>query len=326
MKAFVTGATGFLGSHLVDLLLQEGHEVRCLVRKTSDLRWLKNKPVKLIEGDLQPGNYGLREGLKEADWCFHSAGVISATNPQEYFSVNVGGTRHCLEACLQAAPRLKRFVLVSSIAAIGSSQKNGGWIDESADPRPLTPYGQSKLEGERVALSFKEKLPLTILRPPAIYGPRDKMILPVFSLAKRRLFFVPAGKPKTISLAYVEDVARACLWGAQSERAKGEIFFVADGDRYIWQDVADCLATIFYHPVYKISLPKFVLLPIALAEELRARCLRGSPKMHRGHVRQFFRSWGIRIDKIKRAGFTPKFNLEEGMQATVAGYRQLGWL
>lgn len=326
MKAFVTGATGFLGSHLVDLLLQEGHEVRCLVRKTSDLRWLKNKPVQLIEGDLQPGNVGLREGLKEADWCFHSAGVISTTHPQEYFSVNVGGTRHCLEACLQSAPRLKRFVLVSSIAAVGAPKKNGEWMDESTQPHPLTSYGQSKLEGEKVALSFKEKLPLTILRPPAIYGPRDKMILPVFRWAKRHLFFVPAGKPRSISLVYVEDVARACLWGAKEEGAKGEIFFVADGDRYVWQDMADGLANIYYHPVYKIGLPKFVLFPIAFLEELRARCLNGSPKMNRGHVRQFFRSWGIQIDKIKKAGFTPRFNLEEGLQATVAGYRQLGWL
>ncbi len=326
MKAFVTGATGFLGSHLVDLLLQEGHEVRCLVRKTSDLRWLKNKPVRLIEGELALGNPGLREGLKEADWCFHSAGLISTTKPQKYFSVNVGGTRHCIEASLQTAPRLKKFVLVSSTAACGPSQKNGESVDESSPPNPVTLYGQSKWEGEKVALSFRNKLPITIIRPPAIYGPRDKMVLPVFRLAKKHLFLVPGFKTKIISMAYVEDVARSLVWAAKNEKASGETFFITDGDIYPWEDVADVLAAIFRHRIFKIPLFKSFLWPVAYLEEIRANLQHQSPRIHRGHVRQFYRSWGIKIDKIRAAGFAPRFHLEAGMKATVAGYRQLGWL
>ncbi|MBI4223880.1 MAG: NAD-dependent epimerase/dehydratase family protein [Deltaproteobacteria bacterium] len=325
MKCLVTGATGFLGSHLVDLLLQEGHEVRCLVRPTSDLRWLKGKRVRLIPGALQPNDPGLKEGLIDADWCFHSAGLISTTRPQEYFTVNAGGTRHCLDACLKTAPRLQRFVLISSVAASGPSP-NGNWIDETTPSQPLTHYGQSKLEAERMALSYQHKIPVSIIRPPAIYGPRDKMILPVFKLAQRGLFMVPAGRPRYISMAYVEDVAGACLWAAKSKQAAGEIFFIADGDVYPWQDIADCLAAIFYRKVFKIPVPKFLLWPVALLEEECCKLLHRSPRVHRGHVRQFFRSWGIHIDKIKRAGFAPKFNLEAGMQATVAGYRQIGWL
>lgn len=326
MKVFVTGATGFLGSHLVDLLLQEGHEVRCLVRPTSDLRWLKNKPIQLIQGDLEPNNRGLREGLKEADWCFHVAGLISTTDSAEYFKVNAGGTRHCLDAALQAAPNLKRFVLVSSIAACGPARNGSDFIDEKTEPKPITVYGQSKLEAERIALSYRAKLPISIIRPPAIYGPRDKMILPVFQMAKKHFFLVPGGRTKTISMAYVEDVARSCLWAAKSEAAKNEIFFIADGDVYRWHDVADCLANIFYSRVYKISLPKTPILVAAFLEERLAKFRHRSPRIHRGHVHQFFRSWGIHINKIKNAGFTPKFNLEEGMQATVAGYRQMDWL
>lgn len=327
MKTFVTGATGFLGSHLVDLLLQEGHEVRCLVRKTSDLRWLKNKPLQLIEGDLQPGNAGLRKGLKDADCCFHVAGLISTTKPEEYFSVNVGGTRHCLDTCLQVAPKLKKFILVSSIAACGPCQNKNISLDETTAPKPLTTYGKSKLEAEKIALSFRNKLPLTIIRPPAIYGPRDKMILPVFRMASsKHLFFVPGFRARNVSMAYVEDVAQSLIWGAKSEKATGEIFFIADGDSYPWHDIADALAAIFHHPVYKIPLPKSLLWPIAFAEEVRAKLSHGSPKMHRGHVHQFYRSWGIKIDKIKEAGFRPQFHLEAGMEATVAGYRQLGWL
>lgn len=325
MKAFVTGASGFLGSHLVDLLLAQGHEVRCLVRKTSNLRWLKTKPIQLIEGSLQTGDPGLKRGLQGADLCFHVAGLISATKPQEYFQVNVGGTRHCLDTCLQAAPHLKRFVLVSSIAACGPS-RNGSKLTEQTPAQPLTIYGQSKLEAEKLTLSYRDRLPITILRPPAIYGPRDSMIYPIFKLARKGWFFVPAGKPKYVSMAYVEDVARSCLWAAQEPKSRGEIYFIADDDCYTWQDIADCLANIFYRKVKKIPLPKSLLWSLALLEECRARLIKKSPRMHRGHVAQFFQHWGIQIDKIKRAGFIPQFNLEAGMKTTVAGYRQLGWL
>lgn len=326
MRSFVTGATGFLGSHLVDLLLSEGDEVVCLVRPSSDLRWLKGKRVRLVEGDILPDNPGLREGLKNADFCFHAAGIISATERQKYFNVNAGGTRHCLDACLKSAPKLRRFVLVSSIAAVGPSL-NGAMLDETAKPNPITLYGQSKLEAEKIALGYKDKIPLTILRPPAIYGPRDRMILPVFKMvASKNVFFYPAGKPPQVTMAYVEDVAGACLWAAHSEKAAGEIFYVGDGDLYQWQDIGDALAAALHRKVRKIPAFKAVMWPLAFLEEIRAKVTRSSPRIHRGHVDQFFRSWRISTGKIEKAGFTPRFNLEEGMKTTVAGYRQMGWL
>lgn len=325
MKAFVTGGTGFLGSHLVDLLLQQGHEVTCLVRPTSNLQWLKNKKVRLVSGDLLPDNLGLKEGLQNADWCFHIAGLISSADSGRYFQVNAGGARHCLDACLKAAPQLKRFILVSSMAAVGPSA-DGLLLDEKAVPHPITLYGQSKLEGEKIALSYKTKIPLTILRPPAIYGPRDVMIYPVFKMARRGVFAYPAGKPPTISMAYVEDVAGACLWAAKTEKAEGEIYFVADGDRYRWTDIADILSSILHRKIVRLPLPKTLLWPVAFLEEGRARLFHAAPRLHRGHVKQFFASWGIDIKKIKTAGFLPRFNLESGMESTVAGYRQQGWL
>lgn len=325
MKTFVTGATGFLGSHLVDLLLQEGHEVVCLVRKTSDLKWLKEKKVQLVEGQLFPNDPGLKKGLEKADWCFHVAGLISTHKPQEYYQVNAGGTRHCLDTCLQIAPRLKRFVLVSSIAACGPSL-NGERVHEKTAPHPVTEYGHSKLEAERITLSYQSKIPISILRPPGIYGPRDTMIFPVFKMAKRHLFLTPAGKPRLVSMVYVEDVARACLWAAQSEQARGEVFFISDGDAYYWEDVADALASVFRHQVFAIPLPKSLLMPAAFLEEVRGKLFQKTPRINRNHIRQFFKSWGISTDKIQKAGFSPRFTLEEGMKASVAGYRQLGWI
>ncbi len=326
MKIFVTGGTGFLGSHLVDTLLNEGHEVTCLVRSSSNLRWLKGKSVRLVQGDLLPDNFGLREGLKNADGCIHAAGVISTTNPKDYYRINAGGTRHCLEAAAKVAPNLKRFVLLSSIAAAGPS-RNGVSIHEGMESKPITLYGHSKLEAEKILLTFKSRLPVTILRPPAIYGPRDRMILPVFKMAKRHLYFKPFGRPRYISMAYVEDVARACLWAAKTEKANGEIFYVTDGDSYPWEDIADTLAQIFHHKVFKIAAPKSILWPVAFVSELLALTKKKIPPITRVHVKQFYApGWNIDVSKIRAAGFHPRFNLQEGMQASVAGYRQLGWL
>lgn len=325
MKAFVTGATGFLGSHLVDRLLAEGHEVVCLVRPSSNLRWLTNKKVTLVEGVLEPDNAGLLKGLQNADWCFHVAGLLSTPRPEEYYQVNVGGTRHCVEACVKVAPHLQRFVLVSSIAAIGPSP-NGGSVNEKTKPNPVSEYGKSKLEGERVVWEYQTKFPITIIRPPAIYGPRDSMIFPVFKLAKRGWFVLPASSQIKITMAYVEDVAAACLWAAKSDGAKNETFIVADGDRYRWHDIADCLSHLLERKVRKIPLVKSALWPIAFAEEMRAKLFSKQPRLNRGHLHQFFRSWNYDISKIKQAGFTPQFNLARGMRAAVEGYRQLGWL
>ncbi|MDO8493945.1 MAG: NAD-dependent epimerase/dehydratase family protein [Deltaproteobacteria bacterium] len=323
MKALVTGATGFLGSHLVDLLASEGHEVRCLVRPSSNLRWLKAKNVRLFEGDLKPNDDGLMEACQGIDWFFHVAGLISTADPKQYYQVNVGGTRFCLEAVQKNAPQLKRFVLVSSIAAAGPSDEK---INEAMPCRPLTDYGKSKLESEKIALSFKNQFPISIIRPPAIYGPRDVMIYPVFKMAKKGFFILPAGDKQKITMAYVEDVARACYWAAQEKRAIGETFFICDGDIYHWSDIADSLAQVFYHKIIRVPVFKTLLWPIATLEEWRASLMKTTPKIHRGHVRQFFRSWKIDCSKIKAAGFQPKYHLEEGMKATVAGYRQIGWL
>lgn len=326
MKVFVTGATGFLGSHLVDLLLARGDEVSCLVRRSSNLRWLVNKPLCLTEGALLPDDPGLLKGVAGADWVFHAAGLVSSPDPQKYFDVNAGGTRYILEAIIKKAPHLKRFVLISSMAAVGPA-KRGEKMGENALPNPLTVYGESKLEAERIALSYREKIPLTIIRPPAIYGPRDKMIFPVFQAAQnRRIFFYPAGRPQTVSMAHVEDVAAAAVWAAGTEKAAYQTYFVADGDLYRWQDIGDALSGILHHKVRKIPVLKSVMWPLAYLEEKKSKLLKQSPRLHRGHVRQFFRSWGLNTEKIEQDGFRPKFNLEEGMRSTVAGYRQLGWL
>ena len=325
MKVFVTGATGFLGSHLVDLLLREGHEVICLVRPSSNLRWLEKKPVQLVEGDLSLRTPAVVKALKNSDWFFHLAGLIQSSHREEYFRVNEEGTRSCLEACLTHAPGLKRFVLVSSVAAAGLPSQDRA-MDETSIPAPFDVYGESKLAGEKAALSYRDKLPLVILRPPAIYGVRDRLTFPIFKSAAKGFCFVPAGKERQISLIHVEDIAAACLWAARSDKAVGEIFFVTDGERHTWQSFGKTLCQVLDRKVVRVPVSKTVFRGVVALEGLWALLMHQTPRLRKGYVRQFFGSWNISSDKIRKAGFVPRIDLIPGIRKTVDGYLSLGWI
>ena len=149
MQCAVTGANGFVGSHLVDHLLRGGHRVRVLARPGADLRWIRDPMVEVVQGSVAD-----REALcRTFDGCelvFHLAGVTSARSIQELYRVNRDGARHAAHACLEAAPRVRRFVLMSSIAAVGPGDPDRA-IDETTTPRPVNHYGRSKLAGEEQA-------------------------------------------------------------------------------------------------------------------------------------------------------------------------------
>nr|NIR49379.1 NAD(P)-dependent oxidoreductase [candidate division KSB1 bacterium]NIR71329.1 NAD(P)-dependent oxidoreductase [candidate division KSB1 bacterium]NIS24839.1 NAD(P)-dependent oxidoreductase [candidate division KSB1 bacterium]NIT71759.1 NAD(P)-dependent oxidoreductase [candidate division KSB1 bacterium]NIU25474.1 NAD(P)-dependent oxidoreductase [candidate division KSB1 bacterium] len=165
MKALVTGGRGFIGSFLVEELLRSGFEVNCLLRKKkNELGWLEGLAFNYIEGDLH-NDESLKQSVKGVDYVFHLAGATKARNMEEFDRINADGTRNLLEATVKANPKIDKFVLVSSLAAVGPST-NGHPKAESELAQPISNYGRSKLEAEQIALSFAQKLPVAILRPP----------------------------------------------------------------------------------------------------------------------------------------------------------------
>src|SRR4030042_1031294 len=170
----VTGGTGFLGSHLVDYLLSEGHKVRCIVRKSSNLKWLQNKPIEIFVTGLFDKDK-LRDVLKGVDYLFHVAGVVKAKKPEGYFKGNVETTRNLLEVVKEVNPNIKRILVVSSQTACGPSL-DGKHCNEETKQHPITTYGRSKFAQEELAKSYMNELPITIVRPPAVYGERDTEI------------------------------------------------------------------------------------------------------------------------------------------------------
>ena len=185
MKALVTGGTGFIGSHLTEALIRKGVQVRCLLRKTSDLKWLKGLPIEFVHGDCNDKT-SLEKAVRGVDWVFHLAGVTKAIKEETYFEVNGLGTENLIHACLENNPRLQKFIYISSQAAAGPSRN--GCNKKELDPcEPVSFYGRSKRVGEELVLTHAHELPVLILRPSAVYGPRDKDIFAFFKCLSRRI-------------------------------------------------------------------------------------------------------------------------------------------
>lgn len=322
----VTGGTGFIGSHLVDALLQKGVQVRCLVRNTSDLSWLKNLPIEIVHGDCND-KASLGEAVKDVDHVFHLAGVTKAIEEKTYFEVNALGTENLIHACLKNNPRLKKFIYLSSQAAAGPCQ-NGGKKKESDRCEPVSAYGHSKRMGEEFALAHSHEIPLLILRPCAVYGPRDRDIYAFFKLLSKRINPCLSGQEQHISLCYVQDIVQAILLAAEAEESGGEIFFLSDGQDYQLEEIGDIFAEAMGINPFCIRLPEWMIFRIASFSEHLSKLSRKPPLLNRGKVEEMIQTnWVCDITKAKTLlGFKPQFQLSQGAKLTYEWYRKENWL
>jgi len=332
MKAYVTGGTGFIGSHLVELLVAQGYQVTCLVRKTSHLRWLnhlcadKSSPIQLVTGDMHDSD-ALAQSLQDADLVFHLAGVTTAPDAATYDWVNALGTKRLIEACLRANARLSRFVYCSSLAAIGPSPTPTP-ITENAVPHPLTDYGRSKLKGEQITRESAERLPITIIRPPAVYGPRDRAIFLYFQLVNKGLMPILGDENRLLSLVHAKDLVAGIHAAAVSPRAIGEAYFLTDGAVHSWREIAQSIArSLEKHPL-KLKVPLFLLDFISIFTEASAKVTHRTPTLNRQKMLELKqRFWMCDSTKAQEQfGYRPTYTLEKGIQETAKWYRENRWL
>ena len=327
MKVLVTGATGFIGSHLVEALVQEGAQVRCLVRDKRRLGWVKGCPVEFVVGDCQEKD-SLKRGVKDVDQVFHLAGVTAAFKENTYFEVNALGTENLVQACIENNPRLEKFIYLSSQAAAGPS-RTGEKKKESDPCEPVSPYGRSKLRGEELALSHSHELPLLILRPCAVYGPRDRGFYSLFKCLSGGIKpCLPDRDDQHISMCYVQDLVRAILLAAEAQTENGEIFFVSDGQDYRMVEIGDIFAQTMEVRALRLRLPKQTLFGMAFFAECFSR-VSGRPSiMNRGKVEEMTRkNWLCDITKARALlGFEPRFSLVRGAELAVAWYKKENWL
>ena len=319
----MTGGTGFIGSHLAEALLDRGVQVRCLVRKESDLKWLKGLPIEMTFGDCRDRT-SLREAVKDADRVFHLAGITKAVKEKAYFEINASGTENLIRTCLEYSPRLQKFIYVSSQAAAGPC-RNGDKKRESDQCEPVSAYGQSKRMGEELALAHAHEIPLVILRPTGVYGPRDKDFYTLFKWVSKRIKPCFSGK---VSLCYVQDVVQAILLAAESQTKSGEIFFLSDGTDYLMREVGDVFARTMGVRPLSIPIPKWLIFGIASLSEYLSALSGKPPLMSKGMAEQIVqKDWTCDITKAKTVlGFTPQYQLSRGAKLTYQWYKNQKWL
>ena len=311
MKVLVTGGNGFIGSHLVEALLRGGDEVYCLVRKTSDLSFLSSMKVTLIYGDLIQKEH-LDKAVAEKDYIYHLSGIKRAKRRETYYGVNHIGTQNLVEACARYNPRVKKFLFVSSLAACG----------------PSPDYGKSKLLGEHAVLKRKDTIPVVVVRPPVIYGPRDRDLLSYFRWVNRGVsLFIGRGK-SYVSFCYVIDLISGILMAGEHPHSSGQIYFIADEHAYSWHRIADGIAKNMGKQVLNIHISKSITSFLSFLIESISFFTRKPFILNREKILEASQPyWVCDVSKAKNElGFTTAFTLEDGIKATVEWYRKEGWL
>jgi nucleoside-diphosphate-sugar epimerase len=324
--ALVTGATGFIGSHLVDLLLKQKYAVRVLLRKTSDTVWLQGLPIDYVYGDLFDRD-ALRQAVAGVDYVFHSAGVTKAKTAEEYFRGNTEGVLNMLDAVSHHNPGLKRFIQISSGTAAGPSPGISS-ITEETTPRPITTYGQSKLKAEQLCAERQGTIPITILRPPAVYGPRDKDIYEFFKTMSKGLQPMVGLKEKFVSLIHVGDLVRGFVMAAESEKALGQTYFISSSKVYGWREIGEVTRRVLGKSAFRIKIPEAGVYAIAAVSEFFGLFSKKPVLINLEKARDMVQDyWTFDSSKAQRDfGYAQEIPLEEGVRNTVEWYRGKGWL
>lgn len=314
-----------MGSHLVEALLSGGDDVRCLLRPASDRRWLEGLDYEPVLGTLDDED-SLARAVVGADVIYHCAGATKARKAELLYRVNAEGTANLADACLaQPAPPL--FIYVSSQAAAGPCGADG--VRREADEcAPVSGYGRSKLAGERALHKRAAELPFVILRPSAVYGPRDTEMLLFFKFINKGVEPALGWDDRYVNLCYVTDLAEALILAGSCERARGEAYFVAHDEVWDWRGVSRAAAAALGVKTMTVRVPKVVLFGAATIAELAATLSGKVATLNRERARVMLEEqWLCDINKARQElGFTPRVGFAEGARLTAAWYRQQGWL
>jgi dihydroflavonol-4-reductase len=328
VRALVTGGSGFIGSQLIAGLASRGLEVRALLRKTSSLEHLEGISFERVEGDLSD-EASLERAADKVDYVFHLAGAVTAPSREMFLKHNAEGTLKLARAVARVAPGLKRFIHVSSLAAAGPSEP-GTPRGEEDQARPVSHYGESKLRGEELLLAFKNVFPITIIRPPMVYGPKDRATLLFFKTARGRI--VPRFGVKHYSTIHVSDLVDGILQAALSTQAQtvesGEVFFLAANETITFSELMAMIARSLSIRVLEVPVPEGVLTPVAYVLDGLSRVTGQTYPLNRDKLNEIRpEAWTCSNHKAKRVlGFDPKFEFEAGAADAARWYRRAGWI
>ncbi len=316
MRVLVTGATGFVGWHLCRAFLEAGHQVVAMVRRESEE--LTSMGVQQVLGELE-NPQSLESAIKNAgavDTLIHNAGLVRARSLDEYWHVNAIGTFNLVQALKDCGLEPSQLIYISSVAAVGP----GRLLDENQEPHPLTPYGASKLYGERFVNA--SGIPHLIFRPPVIYGPRDKALLTFFKMVK--LGFAPKWE-RHYSLCFVRDLTAACVAAAERGLVNKTVF-VSQGE-FTLKELVDKAGSLLGKRPRRVPLPEGAISLVGIFGGL-ARCLfRMAPMLSPEKAKEMKQpAWSCSTKLYNELELPGPTCLEEGFRKTVQWYKEKGML
>ncbi|MFP4229162.1 MAG: NAD-dependent epimerase/dehydratase family protein [Salinivenus sp.] len=328
--AFVTGGTGFVGSHLVEeLLRRDVDEVRCLVR--SDPKWLSGLDVTTVRGDLSDVE-ALWTALDGVTHVYHVAGITRAPRWEPFHRVNVQGTLNLLGAVKHAAPDVERVLVTSSLAAVGRCDDPPA--TEDAPLRPVSRYGKSKAQMENalheahdMTESYWEALPITVVRPSAVYGPRDRDILDFFRAVQSHVCPIVGGH-STVSLVHVRDLAEGMVEASFAPATERDVYLLGSPRPYTWAKVKDAATAALDTWAMTVPVPGPLIGVVGAAAEAWGRLTGSYPPLNREKAREIrYASTTCSSAKAERDfGYAPATPLREGIAETIDWYQNEGWL
>ena len=323
-RILITGASGFVGYHLVEAALDAGMEVYAAVRASSSVSHLKHLPVNFVYPD-----FNSKDDLKDLivkhgfDYIIHGAGVTKAKSLDEYNRINAGYTLNLVVAAAESRVPIKKFVFISSLAAVGPIAYDASWPVPDVDkPRPVTSYGKSKLLAEEY-LGVISDVPWVVLRPTAVYGPRERDLFVLFKTYRRGLEPYMGNGAQWLSFVYVKDLAQAAML-ALTAPVSGTMYNISDGKRYDRYALANAIKQHLKLHTFRIHLPLPVIRTVATIMEMVSR---GAPLLNRDKLNELTaENWDCNIEKIRQdLGYRPVYDLEKGIRETLDWYTANKW-
>ena len=333
MKLLITGASGFLGGFIVENALNNGHNVVAAIRKNSSKKYLQDERIEFLELNLTDSNICSNQ-LKDyvskngnVDAIIHNAGVTKTLNISDYKQVNFEYTKNFIQAIFSAGLELQKFIFISSLAAAGPGNPNTEEpIIVSDNNDPVTAYGESKLLAENYIRSL-DNLPFIILRPPAVFGPRDKDMFEVFKMVNNGLETFVGNNTQHLSFVYIKDLAEAIIIAVSSEFSR-ETYFVSDNKKYTSRIFSNLVKKSMGKRTIVIKLPIFLVYIVAFFAELVSKLTKKPSPLNIEKIKELkCANWLCDAsDFHSDMNYKPKFTLEEAINETVNWYKKENWI
>ena len=325
IKTLVTGATGFIGRHIVEALCKEDYKVRCLVRENSNIKRLADLGVEIFFGDLLDQD-SLEKAVDGVNVIFHAAGEVYSIDPCDHDKINVQGTENLFKACINKP--IEKLVYFSSIAATGPMSDSKTLLNEHTPQNPINAYGISKYKAEMKAQQFynDHKVPIVILRLPVVYGPgvsESSRVFLFLHMIKKGLYRVIGNGENIISLCHIDNLINGVLLAAQQEKSIGKIYLIADERPYTINELVQSIAKEENVTLSKIHIPVSVAHIMAFIMMLLKQVFAFTPMLTNNLIKEATSNWGCNILLAQKdLNYQPPVDLQKGLKTTVNWYMQ----